>query len=216
MLGNIFHFLLNSLFPKKKAVLDIENLAKENKLRTLSGSPETPYAFIRSIFHYKDPKVRTLVWEIKYSLNPILTNAMAQIMAEEILSFFEEKGSFISKDWVLVAIPASKKHRKERGFNQTEELCIKILEHLPANTLEYQPSAIIKNKETIPQAKIRNRNQRLKNLNGVFRAKDKNVLISKNIIIVDDVATTGSTLVEARRALKESGAKRVIAITIAH
>jgi competence protein ComFC len=216
MLGNIFNFLLNSFFPKKKTVLDIENLAKENKLRTLSTAPETPYTFIRSIFQYKDPKVRNLVWEIKYALNPILTDAIAQIMSEEIMSFFEERGHFISKDWIIVPIPSSKKHEKERGFNQTKELCLKIIKYLPENTLTYEPNAIIKTKETTPQAKIRNRNQRLKNLRGVFNTIKNINLSNKNVILVDDVVTTGSTLIEARRALKEAGVKRVIAITIAH
>ncbi len=216
MFHKTFHFILDIIFPKKKSTVMLEEIASGVGLRTLAPAPATPHSFIHAIFHYKDPLARALVWEIKYSANPILTEEAGKLMAEEIMSFFEERGLFISRDWILIPIPASKIHLKERGFNQTDILARNILKHLPKDTIHYKPSAIIKIKETEPQAKIKNKRKRLQNLKGVFKVTNHEDVYGKNVIVIDDVVTTGSTLTEARRALKEAGAKQVIAIALAH
>ena len=74
----------------------------------------------------------------------------------------------------------------------------------------------IKNKETIHQANIKNRNIRLKNLIGSFIVKNKEEIKNRNIILIDDITTTGATLNEARKTLKKAGAKKIVAFTVAH
>lgn len=208
--------ILDLLFPKKDSVVALEHRGKKNQLRELPPAPETPEPWMRAIFAYKDPAVRELVWEIKYSGNQALLNDVGGLMAEEIMSFFEERGSFVSSDWALIPIPASKEHAKDKGFSQTEELCEAIMRNIAKPSLFYSPSTLYKIKETMPQTKMKKRGERLHNLINCYAIKDASFVSGKNFIIIDDVATTGSTLFEARRALKVAGAKKVIALTVAH
>lgn len=75
--------------------------------------------------------------------------------------------------------------------------------------------ALTKTKDTPSQTKMDKRTERLKNLAGCFFAVRKEIE-GRNIILIDDVATTGATLDEARRTLLKSGARKVIAFTLAH
>jgi predicted amidophosphoribosyltransferase len=70
-------------------------------------------------------------------------------------------------------------------------------------------------RHTSPQAEL-SRAERLDNLTGAYRVSDPESIRGKNIIVIDDVATTGSILREATRILKISGAREIIAFTIAH
>ncbi len=77
------------------------------------------------------------------------------------------------------------------------------------------PHGLSKPKHTGSQTKTQNRREREQNLSGCFAA-DATVVRGRNIILIDDVATTGATIEEARRTLKAAGARRVIAFTVAH
>ncbi len=76
--------------------------------------------------------------------------------------------------------------------------------------------ALTKIKDTPSQTKAENRESRMKNLENCFRVKNPMLVVGRNIILIDDVATTGATLQEARRTLRASGARKVIAFTVAH
>ena len=79
---------------------------------------------------------------------------------------------------------------------------------------------LIKPKETEHQARIRDRRIRLKNMVGSFAIKNiqqnETLLKNKNIILIDDITTTGATLSEAKKVLRHAGARKVIAFTVAH
>jgi predicted amidophosphoribosyltransferase len=77
---------------------------------------------------------------------------------------------------------------------------------------------LIKPKETEHQARIKDRRTRLKNIIGSFAVKDseKNKIKNRNIILIDDITTTGATLTEAKKVLKQAGARKIIAFTVAH
>ena len=138
---------------------------------------------------------------------------------------------------VLIPIPLSPKRYRERGYNQAQLICeelIKInnLRHgVDVNNannayirhgvyMQLEKKILIKPKETEHQARIKNRNIRLKNLSGSFVIKNTAENIArikrKNIILIDDIITTGATLSEARKVLKQNGARKVIAFTVAH
>ncbi|GIW65940.1 MAG: phosphoribosyl transferase [Candidatus Parcubacteria bacterium] len=106
----------------------------------------------------------------------------------------------------LTYVPLSKKVERERGFNQTKILAKKIAKNLKLPLFE----KIEKIKETEFQAKL-DYQQRLKNIQNCFKAKDKP---PKNLIIIDDIITTGTTLFELAKNLRESGSKNILALTI--
>ena len=74
---------------------------------------------------------------------------------------------------------------------------------------------LLKIKETEHQARIKDRNIRLKNLVGSFAVKNEGLIKNKNIILIDDVATTGATLNEAALVLRLAGAKEVYGLVLA-
>ena len=86
--------------------------------------------------------------------------------------------------------------------------------------MKLEKDFLIKPKETEHQARIENRKERLKNIQGSFAVKNTanniNSIKNKNIILIDDITTTGATLAEARKVLKQAGARKVIAFTVAH
>jgi predicted amidophosphoribosyltransferase len=79
-----------------------------------------------------------------------------------------------------------------------------------------ESNILSKPRETEHQAHIENRTERLKNIIGSFGVKNISIIKNRNIILIDDITTTGATLAEAKKTLKQSGAKKIIAFTVAH
>jgi ComF family protein len=206
--------ILDVVFPRKVEVAKLEELAKSGRLDKLTPAFDTPKPWMKALFHYKDPKVRALVLEIKYSRNKILLDAVATLLYEEIISLAEDYGAFAPTDWAVVAVPTGNTHAKEKGFNQAEDLAMAIAKIGGNESLGILKNGLEKVRETEAQIKVRNRHARLNNLHDSFRASAD--VAGKNIIVIDDVITTGATMTEAKRALKEADAKKVIVFAIAH
>ena len=101
-------------------------------------------------------------------------------------------------------MPLSQKRLQKRGFNQAEKL---------AHYLKYPVLTCLKRtRETKPQFDL-NFSQRKENVKDAFALKYK--ISPENYCLIDDVATTGSTLSECAKVLKQNGAKKVYAICIA-
>jgi ComF family protein len=216
VLLKIVRSAMNTLFPKEPIVLEIEEHMRKGSLNLLPAAPELPKDWMYALFHYKHRLVRTLVWQIKFKGNRLFIQAVAERLSEEILSYFEEHGSFSGKEWLLVPIPASAIHSKEKGFNQTELIGTETMKTEVKNFVQYAPNVLVKHKNTLPQVAIRNRSERMRNLIGAYSVARPEAILGKNIILIDDVVTTGSTLIEAKRALKEAGAQKVVAFAVAH
>ncbi|MDO8659225.1 MAG: phosphoribosyltransferase family protein, partial [Candidatus Parcubacteria bacterium] len=148
----------------------------------------------------------------------------AEILYEKII---EELSDLIVmenfRNIILIPIPLSKKRYRERGYNQAELICrelIKINNLRHGVDMKLEKDILIKPKETEHQARIENRRERLKNIIGSFAIKNEKLSLSKiknkNIILIDDITTTGATLNEARKVLKQNGARKIIAFTVAH
>ena len=204
------------MLPKKEHVQFLEIMAKNGALSTLTEAPILPRSYMQALFHYKDQKVRDLVWQIKYAGNSFLTEAVAKLLSEEIVSFFDDQSNFIDHNWLLVPIPTSKKHLKEKGFNQTENLAKAMMKHCDNKFITYAPNLLQKIQETEAQVTIKNKSKRLENLKNTYGTFSNELITGRNIFVIDDVITTGSTMGEARRALRSAGAKQIICLAIAH
>ncbi len=121
--------------------------------------------------------------------------------------FFKDRTGF-----VLMPVPLHKKRLKWRGFNQAEEISRQLSNFSKIALLS---GVLLKTKETIPQVELSGKQQREENLKEVFICQNKNLIKEKKILLVDDVFTTGSTMEECARVLKDSGAKEVWGITAA-
>lgn len=112
---------------------------------------------------------------------------------------------------LIVPIPLHVDRLRERGFNQAVLLARNLgrMKKIPVTT-----EALKKIRPTPPQMTLK-KEERRKNLRGVFEVPDERRVRGRSILLVDDVATTGETLREASRVLKEAGAKRVEAAVAA-
>jgi ComF family protein len=128
-----------------------------------------------------------------------------KISENEIINFEKEK-------CLIIPIPSHLKKEKLRNFNPPTEIAksLSLLLKIPLET-----NILLKTRQTTPQINL-SKKERENNVKKVFMVRDKNnSLINKTIFLVDDVFTTGSTLQEAARVLKNAGAKKVIGMTVA-
>jgi len=216
ILASLFEKILDIIFPKKGRVKELSLLSDKNELAGLPTPEEQFSSSVSSLFSYKDPLVRTLVWQIKYKKDKKLINAVGKLLFETILADLGDKKFFINGEIALIPIPMTTSRRNERGFSQTEEIAEVIIKMDEEKIIDYLPNALIKIKETSSQTKTKSKSERLENLKGSFSVSQKEIITGKTIILIDDVVTTGSTQLEAKRVLKDAGAKEIYTYTIAH
>lgn len=109
----------------------------------------------------------------------------------------------------IIPVPLEKRKMKWRGFNQAEEIGKELAEFLKIPLVS---DCLIKTRETISQVELPE-DARKENVKGTFSVKNR--ILGKKILLVDDVYTTGATMTECARVLRESGAKEIIGIAIA-
>lgn len=112
----------------------------------------------------------------------------------------------------LIPVPLHWHRQNFRGFNQSEEVGKRLAREMG---WKFIPNLLVRKKATVPQVQLKG-SARRQNLKGIF-AISPSVLISQypNIVLFDDVATTGSTLSEAMKVLRNAGAQKVWGLTIA-
>ncbi|MEI8143516.1 MAG: ComF family protein [Candidatus Berkelbacteria bacterium] len=144
-----------------------------------------------------------MIESLKYLGYRDLAEIIGEMMIRRILL-----SAFDYKKFVVTAAPLHISRKNERGFNQSELIARYIAKRLG---LEYQ-DLLIKKIKTERQVGL-TREKRLENVREVFEARKG--VIGKNIIIIDDVVTTGATLSECAKVLKAAGAKKVVGIVAA-
>ena len=215
-LTELFRTIISWIFPPEPLAAELETVTPAGLRKQAGRVILQPANFINSCFDYHTPIIRQAVWEIKYRGNPKIASLLGQILYEEIISELAEKAIFEKFDNpLLIPIPLSAKRLRDRGFNQSELLAKEIIRNDSQKILELDTKSFLKIKDTSPQTKI-SREKRLKNLADCFQVAEPKAIVNRNIILLDDVCTTGATLKEARRMLEASGAKSVLAFTVAH
>ena len=111
---------------------------------------------------------------------------------------------------VVTAVPLSKRRLRERGYNQSELIAREVAKWLKVPYVE----TLRKEKENQVQHELSGE-ERLRNVQGVYRACDGIQLAGETILLIDDIVTTGATLCECARILLQEGAARVICAAVA-
>ena len=115
-------------------------------------------------------------------------------------------------DALVASIPLHPERRRMRGFNQSEL----IANHVSAALgMQMNSNLIMKVRKTHPQVGLPAFTRR-DNIAGSFIVSEPALTAGKTIILLDDVKTTGATIEEAAHMLKKAGARRIIAVTVAH
>lgn len=189
-------------------------------IECLSDSPPAEREsadWVFPLFDYRHIPIKKSIWLLKYKNRKKLANIFADIMHSKMIEELSDLSALQNfRNPILIPIPLSKKRRRERGYNQAELICKELMKFDLNKDFILEKNVLIKIKETKHQANINNRKERLGNLSGSFFVKNTELIEDRNIILIDDVTTTGATLNEAKKILKQSGARKVIAFTVAH
>lgn len=220
-MGNgIKHFLLELFFPKFcfgcqregdflcqdcRATIDILNSHQKFKGEKLD---DLYYAV-----DYKTFLIKNLIRNLKYE--PFVKD-IAKNLASLIIDHFQLTDNpppFLLKkrNYILIPLPLEKRKLKWRGFNQTEEITKELSKFLKIPLLN---DALIKIRKTLPQVEL-SASERKDNVKGVFSIKNPEKIREKKILLVDDIYTTGATMTECAKVLKEAGAREVIGMAVA-
>jgi competence protein ComFC len=158
---------------------------------------------IRSVFYF-DSVIRAAVHDLKYHHLKALSVQMAGFLHQYLLT---DPLSFDA----LIPVPVHKNRIKLRGYNQSQLIAQHLgkLLNTPVDT-----NCLVRTRNTLPQARSASVEQRKKNVQGAFSC------ISpgnghKNILLIDDVCTSGATLEACATALKHSGFHTVWGLTVA-
>lgn len=119
---------------------------------------------------------------------------------------------------LIIPVPLHPRRLRWRGFNQSELLADFISSNLTVGLkIPLEKNILQRKKYTQPQMKIKSYKERISNVQGIFCLKKEKLkrIKDKNILLIDDVSTTGSTLLECAKILKSSGAKKVFGAVIA-
>lgn len=177
------------------------------------SAPHTSKQGIFSLFRYRDPIIRRMIVLLKYHNNQRVARLFGEVLADTIIEDLAERDLFERAGVpLLVPIPLSRARAGERGYNQTERIASTLQKILRENVAPAQ-DVLVRIKNTAPQSTL-SRKERHGNVIGAFTA-DKIRAQGQHILLLDDVTTTGSTLLEARKALLKAGAREVECIALA-
>jgi ComF family protein len=155
---------------------------------------------------YDNEEIRKIIWRLKYRGR----TGNAVCLAILLTDYLKNLGIKL-KNYEVIPVPLSKKRERNRGYNQAQ-----MIAKIVAANLGLPLSPIVsKIKDTPAQAEIKDWDKRKKNLENCFAIANPKLIKDKNFIILDDVFTSGATLNEIARVLKNAGAKRILGLVVA-
>lgn len=195
--GTFFTYLCRNCYEQIEFNFNTEYLRK----KLLSQTPFLDYIITVGTFF---GPLKSLVLSLKYQ---------GQIEVAYTLANLAYYSVWFPKINIVTFVPAHRQRLKKRGINQSELLA----EHLAGCLNTSCSKTLVRSKKIAAQASIQNKKDRAQRQINTMAAHPKATsLENKSVLIVDDVFTTGATLNEAARVLKEElGAKRVIGFAIA-
>lgn len=175
---------------------------KGGKICLNCNSSEPKYDAIRAYAFYEEP-LRSALHRLKYHRDI----ALADLFALNLLNLFSRVQWDVD---FITAVPLGVARLKERGYNQSALLAypLSLATHIP-----YRSQALKRIRETESQVKL-NIRERKENVSNAFYG-NRDLVTGKNILIVDDITTTGATLNACASALKNAGANHVYGLTLA-
>ncbi len=163
-----------------------------------------------SIFYYNN-LMKAVIKSIKYRFALEVWKEFCLVIKPEVLGKVGVFKTLKQVSPTLEPIPLHPTRLRLRGFNQAKIIAEFFSQFLPFSL----SSHLVRVKNTFPQARLEKPGDRFSNVRRAFRVNSSSRVKLNNVILVDDVVTSGSTLKEATRVLKESGAEGVFALTIA-
>ena len=201
----------NQEFLCKKCQKMLESEAKFN----VDKVDNQEYFFENHLYIFKyEGIIRKLILNYKFNEKSYLYKTFVNFLLKN------EKFFKILKSYdTIIPVPVSSKRLNERGYNQSELVADDIVNQIIETSIqkaecECVKDCLVKNKNIIEQSKL-NKEQRQKNIQGVYILKNKEKLINKKILLIDDIYTTGSTANECCKVLQKVKPKKIDVFTIA-
>lgn len=153
-----------------------------------------------------DEEMEPLIEGFKYRRKRKLGLYLSDILSERLL----EVEGLPSAD-LVVPVPLHRSKRRQRGFNQSEVIAGWLSERLE---IQLGCGLVIRRKKTRTQTGL-SREERRENVRNAFEFRGEGDLQGRRVLLVDDVLTTGATMSECARTLKDAGAEQVWGVTLA-
>jgi ComF family protein len=164
---------------------------------------------------YED-RMRELIHLMKYEGVRSAAKPLGKLLAQVIASMDDDKTS-MGHDLVMIAVPLFPAKQRQRGYNQSLLIADEALAELRRkSTLKMHPahSALRRVRDTESQFGLTASGRR-RNLRGAFVVADPTVIAGREVLLVDDIYTTGATARECARVLRQAGAEKVWVATVA-
>jgi ComF family protein len=146
------------------------------------------------VYYEPHSEMAQIIYRLKYGQRPDIGEDMGRLMAVEM-----EYGRYFDGIDVLLPVPLSRKRLRQRGYNQSESLAYGIHEitGLPIITKALHRKHFVQS-----QTKL-SRHERQENVMDMFQLKDDTKLRNKHVLLIDDICTTGATLLACVDAIKQ-------------
>ena len=157
------------------------------------------------IFKYEG-QIRKLILDYKFNEKSYLYLTFVNFLLKN-KKIFEKIKNYDT----IIPVPISKKRNKTRGYNQSLLIAKEIAQQ---TNLELVNNCLIKTKNIIEQSKL-NKEDRTKNIQGVYELKNKKMIENKKILLIDDIYTTGSTVNECSKILRKGNPSKIGILVLA-
>lgn len=161
------------------------------------------YTAVKSAFQYTG-NIRSCIYRFKYKHQKFLGEYLSKFMVVK----------YAQLDWHIdgvIPVPLHPARQKKRGYNQAEELAKPFCDDLALPLLN-----ILQRVKDTPSQTTLSPSDRANSVKDAFILTDKSLVKGKNILIIDDVYTTGATIEEITNLLLRAGANAVYGLTLAH
>lgn len=206
---NFINNLLNIIYPKKCIFCQEIIPIIEDEFICKYCNMDINYIIfdkepLLSVFEYYE-KTRFSIHRLKYYDRPDYAKYFAKMM---YLKFYKLE----NKEYDLIAyVPMHFKKKRKRGYDQAEILAE---EFSKLANIKLSKNNLIRNKNTIAQSKV-SFEERKTNVEGVFQIIDNAEFKDKNVILIDDIYTTGNTILQCAKEIRNAGANNVCFFTLA-
>ncbi len=213
----LFSKFLNLFYPRKCCIcknnlVDLEKICETCKKDFIPDffltELKVEYTVVNcvSCFRYENAP-RTAICNLKFHGDMQFYDAFVDGMFKSLQNFFNKTTCNENFDFIT-CVPVSSTQLKSRGFNQSEIIAKKLSKKL---NIKFE-NLLIKKTDYRPQRSL-NYRERITNVIGAFDVNHSFDFLNKNIILCDDIITTGSTLRECCKTLLKNGAKNILCLT---
>lgn len=211
--------ILNLIYPKtcgicgkinqnslcKKCEIDLKKQSENQIVKDGEEIENKYFNELMYIFKYEG-QIRKLILDYKFNEKSYIYLTFVNFLLKN-QKIFENTKNYDT----IIPVPISSKRQKERGYNQS----LLIAKEISNQTkLKLVNNCLMKTKNIIEQSKL-NKEDRIKNIQGVYELKNKQLIENKKILLIDDIYTTGSTVNECSKILRQGNPNKIGVLVLA-